>query len=195
MPGAPQLAVRPIDAGSVALHARAGGMSERLWAPWRMEYILGVKPKTCFFCDYAAVGPESFRTNLILVVQPHALVCLNRYPFAASHLLVAPRRHVADLEQLPPEEYDATMRLVRDAVVRLKRATNPGGVNVGVNLGKAAGAGVDDHLHVHAVPRWPGDSNFMPVLTDVRVMPEHLDESWRRLAQFFADVPGTHPTG
>jgi ATP adenylyltransferase len=160
-----------------------------------MEYILGSKPETCFFCEYAAGPPESYRANLVLVVQPHALVCLNRYPFAASHLLVAPRRHVADLEQLPTEEYDATMHLVREAVVRLKAATRPGGVNVGANLGRAAGAGVDDHLHVHAVPRWPGDSNFMPVLSDVRVMPEHLDESWQRLAPHFADLPGQHPAG
>ena len=123
----------------------------------------------------------------MLVVQPHALVCLNRYPFAASHLLVAPTRHVADLSELPEEEYAALMRLVRDATVRLPAAPRgAAGMNVGLNLGRAAGAGIADHLHAHIVPRWTGDTNFMPVLGNVRVMPEYLDDSWARLAPAFA---------
>jgi ATP adenylyltransferase len=158
-----------------------------------MEYILGSKARTCFFCEYAAAPPESFREKLILVVQPHALVCLNRYPFAASHLLVAPRRHTSSLDDLTAEEYDATFRLLRDATARLKKAARPEGFNVGLNLGKMAGAGIEEHLHAHVVPRWAGDSNFMPVIADVRIMPEHLDESWQRLEPFFADVPGEHP--
>ncbi len=168
-------------------------MAERLWAPWRMEYILGSKGGTCIFCDFASAPRETYREKLILVVQPHALVCLNKYPFAAAHLLVAPRRHCPDISDLPPEEYDATMRLVRDAVVRLRRATNAEGMNVGINLGRAAGAGIEEHVHAHAVPRWSGDSNFMPVVADVRVMPEHLDQTWQRLAPHFADLPGEHP--
>jgi ATP adenylyltransferase len=158
-----------------------------------MEYILGPKGGACIFCDFAASPPESYREKLVLVVQEHALVCLNKYPFAASHLLVAPRRHGSDLADLPLDEYDATMRLVRDAVARLRIATRAEGVNVGLNLGRAAGAGIEEHLHAHAVPRWSGDSNFMPVLADVRVMVEHLDDTWRRLAPLFADLPGTHP--
>jgi ATP adenylyltransferase len=168
-------------------------MSERLWAPWRMEYILGPKGGACIFCDFAAAPPESYREKLVLLVQEHALVCLNKYPFAASHLLVAPRRHVSDLAGLSADEYDATMRLVRETVARLRAATHAEGVNVGMNLGKAAGAGIEEHLHAHAVPRWSGDSNFMPVLADVRVMVEHLDDSWKRLAPLFADLPGEHP--
>jgi ATP adenylyltransferase len=158
-----------------------------------MAYILGPKGGACIFCELAALPRDAYREKLVLVVQPHALVCLNKYPFAASHLLVAPRRHGSELSELPPEEYDATMRLLRDAAARLQRATNAEGLNLGMNLGRAAGAGIADHVHAHVVPRWTGDSNFMPVVADVRVMPEHLDESWQRLAPFFADVPGEHP--
>jgi ATP adenylyltransferase len=168
-------------------------MSERLWAPWRMEYVLGPKGGACIFCDFASARPETYRDKLVLLVQEHALVCLNKYPFAASHLLVAPRRHVSDVAGLTDDEYVATMGLLRDAVARLRAATRPEGVNVGMNLGRAAGAGIEEHLHAHAVPRWSGDSNFMPVLADVRVMPEHLDASWQRLAPLFADLPGEHP--
>ena len=131
----------------------------------------------------------------MLLVQPHAFVCLNRYPFAACHLLVAPRRHVSDLAALPDEEYDATMRLVRDA--RRLPASAPReaeGFNVGFNLGKAAGAGIAEHLHAHVVPRWNGDSNFMPVLADVRVMPEHLDDVLAApRARCSRTCPGEHP--
>ncbi len=168
-------------------------MSERLWAPWRMEYMQAPKGGPCIFCDFVAGSPQNYREKLVLLVSEHALVCLNRFPFAASHLLVAPRRHTAELTDLPNEEYDAVMRLVRDAVARVRTATGAEGVNVGMNLGRAAGAGIADHLHAHVVPRWSGDSNFMPVLTDVRIMPEYLADSWQRLAPLFADVPGQHP--
>jgi ATP adenylyltransferase len=158
-----------------------------------MEYILGDKQGACIFCDFAAAPPQDYRAKLVLLVQPHALVCLNKYPFASSHLMVAPRRHVSDLSDLPAEEYDAVMHLVRDATARLKASAKPDGLNVGINLGKVAGAGIAEHLHVHVVPRWVGDSNFMPVVADVRVMPEYLDDAWRRLAPAFADLPGQHP--
>jgi ATP adenylyltransferase len=169
-------------------------MSTPLWAPWRMPYILGTqKPKEpesgCFFCDHAA-DRAAYRENLVVVVQEHAFVCLNRYPFTPSHLLVAPRRHVGDLADLSEDEYVALMTLLRDASVRLRRAVACAGMNVGFNLGAAAGAGVADHLHAHIVPRWAGDTNFMPVLADIRVMPEYLDDAWRRLHRAFADVPG-----
>jgi ATP adenylyltransferase len=170
-------------------------MTDRLWAPWRMEYILGPKAGACFFCDHAAAPPDTYRSNLVLVVQPHAMVCLNRYPFSASHLLVAPRRHTSSLDDLSPDEYDATMRLVRESVKRLRSATRAEGFNVGFNLGKFAGAGIEEHLHAHVVPRWAGDSNFMPVIANVRVMPEYLEESWARLVPHFADLPGTHSSG
>jgi ATP adenylyltransferase len=101
---------------------------------------------------------------------------------------VSPRRHVASLEELTDVEHTALFALLRDAVVRIKRATNPQGLNVGFNLGKAAGAGVDEHLHGHIVPRWAGDSNFMPVVADTRVMPEYLHDTYKRLAPHFADA-------
>jgi ATP adenylyltransferase len=168
-------------------------MAEVLWAPWRMEYIQREKGGACIFCDFASAPPDAYRAKLVLVVQEHALVCLNRYPFAACHVLVAPRRHLTDLGELATEEYGAMMQLVRIAIARVKGATAAEGLNVGLNLGRAAGAGIADHLHAHVVPRWTGDSNFMPVIADARIMPEYLDASWQRLLSFFADVPGQHP--
>ena len=166
-------------------------MATPLWAPWRMEYILGQgKRAGCFFCEHPAAGPAKMRENLVLVAQPHALVCLNRYPFTTSHLLVAPRRHVADPADLSDEEYAALMTLLRESMIRLRRVVSCEAMNVGFNVGKAAGAGVADHLHGHLVPRWNGDTNFMPVISDVRVMPEYLDEAWLRLYPAFADLPG-----
>lgn len=117
-------------------------------------------------------------------------MCLNRYPFTPSHLLVAPRRHVADIADLTELEYAALMSLLRESTIRLRRAVGCHAMNVGFNLGREAGAGVADHLHGHVVPRWAGDTNFMPVLADIRVMPEYLDDAWRRLYGAFADVPG-----
>jgi ATP adenylyltransferase len=167
-------------------------MTTPMWAPWRMEYISGsAKGAGCFLCEHPK-DPARFREHLVLVAQPHAFVCLNRYPFTTSHLLVAPRRHVADPTDLDEAEYVAVMALVRESVARLRRAVGCEAMNVGMNLGKAAGAGVADHLHAHVVPRWSGDTNFMPVLADVRVMPEYLDEAWQRLDAAFADLSGVH---
>jgi ATP adenylyltransferase len=168
-------------------------MAEVLWAPWRMEYIQRAKGTPCIFCDFASASRETYRAKLVLVVQEHALACLNRYPFAACHVLVAPRKHVSDLDDLTSEEYGATMNLVRIAVARVQQVTAAEGINVGLNLGRSAGAGIADHLHAHVVPRWSGDTNFMPVIADLRIMPEYLDASWQRLLPSFADVPGQHP--
>ena len=168
-------------------------MSDSLWAPWRIEYISAPKGGPCVFCGFGSAPRESYRANLVLLVQPYAFVCLNKYPFASSHILVAPRRHLADLGDLEVDEYTATMALVRESAVRLKRATKAEGLNVGLNLGKAAGAGIADHLHTHIVPRWYGDHNFMPVIAGLHVLPEYLDQSWQRLLPHFADLPGEHP--
>lgn len=155
-----------------------------------MEYIRGHRNAECIFCDFAAARPDELRAKLVLVVQPHALVCLNRYPFTPSHLLVAPRRHVSDLAELADDEYRALTDLLRETVGRTRRAVGAEGLNVGFNLGKVAGAGIADHLHGHVVPRWNGDTNFMPVIADVRVMPEYLDDAWAHLYPHFADLPG-----
>lgn len=173
-------------------------MATPIWAPWRMPYILKTeKTEGCFFCKHS-VEPALSRENLVLVVQEHAFVCLNRYPFTPSHLLVAPRRHVGDLADLTDAEYAALMTLLRASTVRLRKAVQCSAMNVGFNLGVDAGAGVAEHVHGHLVPRWAGDTNFMPVLADVRVMPEYLDDAWRRLHAAFADLPGVvegPPTG
>ena len=155
-------------------------MASNLWAPWRMEYILGDKTGACVFCKAD--------DELLLGRREHAFVCLNKYPFAAGHLLVVPNLHVSGLEELEPAMADAFFRLVRESVARLRRAVSPDGVNVGINLGKAAGAGIAEHLHAHVVPRWNGDTSFMPVIADVRVMPEYLATTRERLRPFFADL-------
>ena len=155
-----------------------------------MEYILGKRPDHCIFCAMAEAPPSQFRKDLVLVVQPHALVCMNRYPFASAHLMVVPRRHVSQLEDLPDEEYAAVTALLRDSVKALKASVKPDGINIGFNLGKAAGAGIAEHLHAHVVPRWVGDTNFMPVVADVRVMPEYLDDAWRTLRPAFDGIAG-----
>lgn len=166
-------------------------MRQRLWAPWRMDYILAKKDrKACVFCEAAEAPAAELRERLVLVANEHASVLLNRYPFSAGHLLVVPHQHAAKLEDLPDKTYDALFRLVREAEKRLGVAVHADSFNIGLNLGEAAGAGIAEHLHVHIVPRWPGDSNFMPVLAEVRVMPQHLDETFQRLFPHFADLPG-----
>jgi ATP adenylyltransferase len=155
-----------------------------------MEYILGKRAEECIFCAFPTRGAARFREDLVLVVQLQAFVVMNRYPFASAHLLVVPRRHVSAMEELSPEEWAAMSALLRESVAALKSAVKPDGVNVGFNLGKAAGAGIADHLHAHVVPRWVGDSNFMPVIADVRVMPEYLDDAWRTLRPHFEPIAG-----
>jgi ATP adenylyltransferase len=148
-----------------------------------MEYILGPKNGPCIFCEFPKRA--RFREDLVLAVRGRAFVCLNKYPFAAGHILVVPNSHVADLDALSPEEHSAFFDLVRDASKALREAVRCDGMNIGINLGQAGGAGIADHLHAHAVPRWAGDSNFMPVIADTRVMPEYLDATWHRLRPFF----------
>jgi ATP adenylyltransferase len=156
-----------------------------------MEYVLSDRKGTgCVFCSYATVDEDRMRESLVLVRTEHAYVVLNRYPFAAGHLLIVPRRHAAALEELTGEEHDALFRLARESTHRLKRAVRAEGLNLGVNLGRSAGAGIAEHLHVHVVPRWEGDSNFMPVLADTRVMPQHLDATFTHLYPHFLDLPG-----
>lgn len=165
-------------------------MKSPLWAPWRMQYILGPKPDGCALCAYAALAPAELEKNHVLSLLPDVLVCLNRYPFAAGHLLVLPRRHVGDALELADGEYASLMRAVRDSATRLRRAVHCQGLNIGFNVGEAAGASIVEHAHGHIVPRWMGDTNFMPVLGDIRVMPQHLDDTYRQLAPFFADLEG-----
>jgi ATP adenylyltransferase len=160
---------------------------ERLWAPWRMEYILNKKPQHCIFC--LADEGESDRDNYVLYRSTHSFAMLNRYPYCNGHLLVSPFRHVSGLDKLDSEELLDLFSAVSLCVSVLTERFSPQGLNIGMNLGKAAGAGVDDHIHVHIVPRWEGDTNFMTVVADVRVMPENLTATYERLLPGFRPAP------
>ena len=173
-------------------------MGNPLWAPWRMEYILAPKDKAraCIFCGLdrgRETSHEEQRERHVVARTAHAFVMLNRYPFAAGHLLIVPYAHVETLDALDPPVYDALFRLVRDAGTRLRRALRAEGRNGGLNLGAVAGAGIAEHLHVHIVPRWAGDTNFMPVLADSRVVPQALEETRQHLLPHFADLDSAIP--
>ena len=157
---------------------------KRLWAPWRIEYITMEKPRECIFCLREERAKD--RDNLVLHRTPLALVMLNRYPYTNGHLLISPHRHVADLNALTTEEQLDLFHLIRMGCNVLTEAAAPQGFNIGMNLGKAAGAGVDEHLHFHVVPRWNGDTNFISVVADLRVMPENLLATYDRLLPCFS---------
>lgn len=163
-------------------------MSDTLWAPWRMDYILGPKPDGCVFCAALAAGPDKRAANLVLAMREHSFVIMNRYPYTHAHIMILPRRHVSGLADLSGAERAELFELVGDAQATLARALAPPGMNLGMNLGKAGGAGIDDHIHMHIVPRWPGDTNFMPLLADCRTMPEHLDETYGKLSASFGEL-------
>lgn len=158
---------------------------ERLWAPWRMEFILNEKPPGCIFCPGEKVSEEEDRKRLILLRDSLSFVMMNRYPYTNGHLLISPYRHVGSVQDLQPDEMLQLFENVQRACRVMSESLFPQGFNIGINLGKAAGAGVDDHLHVHVVPRWVGDSNFMTVIGDVRVMPENLSATYEKLLPGF----------
>ena len=155
-----------------------------------MSYILsGDEPApACIFCAYLAHGRERFREHLILCAQPHAFVIMNRYPYGHGHVMVVPRRHVARPDALAPAEWQALSELLRDTTRALGQALGTADFNLGMNLGRAAGAGIADHCHWHLVPRWNGDTNFMPVVADTKVMSEHLEATYERLLPALAPL-------
>ncbi len=154
---------------------------ERIWAPWRLSYVSGGKAEAgCIFCD--GLPGASDRDRLILHRSEHSLLMLNRYPYTGGHLMVAPLRHVRDPVALSDAEALDIMREVSRGKGLLEQVARPDGFNIGMNLGKAAGAGVEDHLHIHIVPRWNGDSNFMTVIGDIRVIPDGLMDAYDRFA-------------
>jgi ATP adenylyltransferase len=160
---------------------------DQLWAPWRMELISkgerGELPKTCIFCELPRARAD--RETLVLGRTAAAFAILNKFPYNNGHLMVVPRRHVAELHQLDRAEYGELAEMLRVAVRLVGKAYAPQGANVGMNLGRIAGAGIADHLHWHVVPRWSGDTNFMPVIADTKVMIEHLHASWDKLRPLF----------
>ena len=152
---------------------------KRLWAPWRMEYIAGEQPAKgkCFLC----IEGDADDNALVLVRRPTAFAIMNRYPYANGHVMVVPTRHVGRIEDLNDDELLEMMRLVRTVSSVLSEEMSIDGLNVGINMGKAAGAGLEEHIHIHVVPRWFGDTNFMPVVGETKVISEHLYETYRRL--------------
>jgi ATP adenylyltransferase len=155
-------------------------VAKPLWAPWRLEYIGQADEQLgCIFCSAAAADDEA---GLVVHRGDEAFVLLNKFPYASGHLMVAPYRHVGDFAELDDAEVLEIHRLAGQGIGALSQLYEPQGFNLGWNLGRVAGAGVIDHVHLHLVPRWLGDTNFMPVLADVKVMPEHLAETRRKLA-------------
>jgi ATP adenylyltransferase len=153
----------------------------RLWAPWRETYITKIigKQKACVFCRILAQGKD--RKHLIFIRKPHAYAVLNIYPYSNGHCLLVPNRHVSDISKLSPEEYAQLMELLRESKDLLQKALGPQGFNVGINLGRIAGAGIPGHVHVHLVPRWQGDHNFMPVTANTKVISQSLSVIYKKL--------------
>jgi ATP adenylyltransferase len=156
---------------------------ERIWAPWRIKYIEMEKPQGCILCDKP--GENNDTANYILYRGDKNYIIMNSFPYNPGHLLIAPYRHVARLEELTTEELHEQIEIVSRSCSVLNQVFNPDGLNIGINVGRVAGAGIDDHVHTHIVPRWQGDSNFLPVLFDTKVVNEALDKTYQKLKDKF----------
>lgn len=165
-------------------------MVRQLWAPWRLSYVATHKPDGCVFCTKPVGGDDD--EALIVARREHCYVVLNLFPYNNGHLMAVPYRHVADLCELTEAESRDLQLALCDAIAAMRRAMHPEGFNVGLNLGDAAGAGIAQHLHWHVVPRWNGDTNFMPVIADTKVMPQHLLDTLSALRDAFQE--GTETT-
>jgi ATP adenylyltransferase len=161
---------------------------ERLWSPWRYDYIAsgsgGSSPPGCVFCRILN-DPENDETNLVLHRAVHNFVVLNIYPYVSGHLLIVPNEHTGDLDLASKATTDELMDLTKKAQIALREAYNPAGFNVGMNQGAASGAGVADHIHIHVLPRWVGDTNFMSTVGNTRVLPEELTTTYKKLVGRF----------
>lgn len=169
----------------------------RLWAPWRMTWLKRADaPHGCLFCRVAAdSGPRADRRDLVIARRAHALLMLNRYPYASAHVMIAVCRHAGQFRELSPEERADLLELTAVAEHLLETEYAPHGLNYGLNVGKVAGAGFPGHLHLHMVPRWNGDTNFMPAVAQTRVLPESLEVTWTRLRRALAKAErGRAPT-
>ncbi len=160
---------------------------ERLWAPWRMEYITGDQQAGCLFCRVIE-NPDDKDAELVVWRPEGAIVMLNKFPYNPGHVMVAPVVHQAGLEDLDDPQTTDLMRALKRTIVVLRAALEPKGFNIGANIGRAAGAGIPDHVHLHVVPRWNGDTNFMPVLAEVKVVNEHLLVTAAKLRQAFSST-------
>jgi ATP adenylyltransferase len=157
---------------------------ERLWAPWRMQYIGGEQRPGCLF-DRVIANPDDEDARLVVWRPEHAIVILNKFPYNPGHAMVAPHAHRPSLEDLDDGELLHLMRAVRRTFTVLRTVMNPDGFNAGVNIGRAAGAGIPDHVHFHIVPRWNGDTNFMAVIDDVKIVNEALEQTAEKLRKAF----------
>jgi ATP adenylyltransferase len=156
---------------------------QNLWAPWRMEYILGDRPRACIFCPDG--NGETDEERLLLYRGELSMVVMNRFPYSNGHLLVAPWKHSPSLDDLKNDELLDLIRTVRASVGVLRETMSPDGFNVGLNIGTVAGAGFEAHVHFHIVPRWDGDTNFMTVFAEVRVVPEQIQQTYKKLLPYF----------
>jgi len=161
---------------------------ETMWTPWRIGFIVGEKPQGCLFCLKQQASGDKDAENYILHRGASCLVMLNLYPYTNGHLLIAPYQHVPSIELLDRDSLSEVCRLAQASVVALRKTLSPDGFNIGMNLGKSAGAGVADHIHLHVVPRWAGDTNFMSVLADVRLIPEALGQTYKALTRAFPEA-------
>lgn len=152
---------------------------EQIWAPWRIEYIEMEKPKGCILCDKPKEKTDT--QNYILYRGDKNFIMLNSYPYNPGHLMIVPYRHIARLDDLSDEELQEHWQIIRRSLKVLRQVFNPGGFNVGVNIGRPAGAGIEEHVHTHIVPRWNGDTNFMPVIAEIKVVPQALADTYKRL--------------
>lgn len=161
---------------------------ERLWAPWRIEYIMSVdkKKEGCIFCDLPKETTD--KKNLIVYREELCFVILNKYPYNNGHIMVVPYEHKSDLLDLSDQILLNVQQVIKRSVQVLKDSMNPHGFNIGLNIGRPAGAGIDEHIHYHIVPRWNGDTNCMPVLTNTKVVSEALDQTWEKFYKEFCKI-------
>jgi len=166
---------------------------KRLWAPWRMEYILdNDKHNECLFCSISTrenqKNSKNDRKNLILQRGRHCFVVLNKYPYNCGHLMIVPYFHTSSFDGLSDEVLFDLIKVQRNSVDILNKALSPDGFNLGLNIGKVAGAGMESHMHLHVVPRWTGDTDSMPIIAETRVIPEHLKKTYNKLNRMFAKL-------
>ena len=160
---------------------------KKLYSPWRSAYIdtfkTSKKSRGCLFCRMAKQQDDE--SNLIVHRARHSFVVMNLYPYNNGHLMIVPKRHTGKLEKLPARELSEAFELVKRSIVALKKVGKPHGYNIGINIGRVAGAGIEDHVHIHIVPRWNGDTNFMPVLGETKIISEDLKATWSKLKRLF----------
>ncbi len=150
-----------------------------LWAPWRIKYILGKKSKGCIFCK--AVKSKNDKKNMVLERKKHCFVMLNKYPYNNGHLMIIPYKHTGKIEDIDTDTLTEMMETVQEYVKKMKKIMKAEGFNIGINIGRIAGAGIDEHVHLHIVPRWSGDNNFMPVIGKIKVISESFDSVYEKL--------------